>query len=94
MPKPVSATASRLRDAVQQARALSIDVALLDVNLAGELSYPVAEILRARDIPFVFATGYGVAGLSPDMRDAPVLSKPFRQSQLAEALRVASAFAP
>jgi DNA-binding response OmpR family regulator len=54
-----------------------IDVALLDVNLAGELVYPVADRLRARGIPIIFLTGYGNIGIDPRYREAPVLSKPF-----------------
>lgn len=85
----VVATASRLDDAITKAQALAVDMAVLDVNLAGQVSYPVADILRARHIPFVFATGYGMAGLPTELQDAPVLSKPFREDQLAEALRMA-----
>ncbi len=87
----VVATASRLDDAMDKARALAMDVALLDVNLAGQLSYPVAEILQARGIPFVFATGYGAAGLPNGLQDVPMLPKPFQQDRLAEALRRARA---
>ena len=85
----LAGSASRLDDALAKARVLSMDVALLDVNLAGEVSYPVAEVLRARRIPFVFATGYGSAGLPPGLQGVPVLSKPFQQDQLAAALLVA-----
>lgn len=82
----VAGVAAELHDAVEKARILALDVGMLDVNLAGQQSYPVAEILRARGIPFIFATGYGVAGLPPQLRDVPILAKPFRQSQLAAAL--------
>ena len=84
----VVATASRLDVAMEKARTVEVDVALLDVNLVGQVSYPVAEILRARNIPFVFATGYGSAGLPAGLEDTPVLSKPFLRDQLAAALRV------
>lgn len=83
----VAASASRLDSAVEKARNLAIDIAVLDVNLAGQLSYPVAGVLRERGIPFVFATGYGAEGMPAEFRGAPVLSKPFAQEQLAEALR-------
>ena len=54
-----------------------LDLALLDVNLgAGATSFPVAEALKARSVPFVFVTGYGVDGVRPDLRDAPVVPKP------------------
>ena len=79
--------APRRAPAQDKARTLALDAAVLDVNLAGRLSYPVAELLRSRGVPFMFATGYGVAGLPDALRGAPVLAKPFRQDQLAAALR-------
>jgi CheY-like chemotaxis protein len=54
-----------------------IDGAFLDVNLRGELVYPVAEALTSRGIPFAFVTGYGEKGIDARFRDAPVLTKPF-----------------
>jgi CheY-like chemotaxis protein len=85
----VVATASRLEDALVKAAQLEVDVAVLDVNLAGKLSYPVAELLRSRGIPFLFATGYGTAGLPDRLSDAPVLSKPYLRAQLVAALEAA-----
>ena len=41
-----------------------LDGAILDVNIGGEKVYPVAEALTARGVPFIFATGYGIAGIS------------------------------
>jgi CheY-like chemotaxis protein len=78
--------ASRVPDALRKVEVLSYDVALLDVNLAGTLSYPVAAALRIRGIPFLFATGYGEASLPADMREIPVLSKPFIATDLQSAL--------
>ena len=78
--------AARLEDAVEKACTLALDLAVLDVNLAGRLSYPVADALRARGVPVVFATGYGTEGLPVELHGAAVLSKPFQQVQLAEAL--------
>ena len=83
----VAGSASRLEDALAKGRAMDVDVALLDVNLAGQVSYPVAEVLQARAVPFVFTTGYGHAALPAAFQGAPVLPKPFTQSQLEEALR-------
>jgi CheY-like chemotaxis protein len=85
----VVATASRLDEAMVKAADLTMDVAVLDVNLAGRLSYPVAELLLTRKIPFLFATGYGVAGLPERLSEAPVLAKPFLMGQLAVALDAA-----
>lgn len=65
-----------------------IDAAILDVNLGGgEDSYGVAAALRARNIPYLFATGYGRMGLEPAHQDVPVLQKPYREIQLDAALR-------
>jgi CheY-like chemotaxis protein len=63
-----------------------IDGAILDVNVAGEPVYPVANELRGRGIPFIFSSGYGVEGLAPEYRDRPTLSKPFQESELAPLL--------
>ena len=60
------------------ASTLDFDAAILDLNLAGELSFPVADVLRARDIPFDFATGYGRAGIPDSYKDFPVIAKTFR----------------
>lgn len=54
-----------------------IDGAFLDVNLRGQLVYPVAEALTARGVPFAFVTGYGEKGIDERYRGAPVLTKPF-----------------
>jgi CheY-like chemotaxis protein len=82
----VAATAARLDDGLEKATGAAIDLAVLDINLAGALSYPIAEALRARGIPFIFATGYGAAGLPDGLQGTPVLAKPFDETQLAEAL--------
>ena len=85
----VAATASRLDDALEKAGSVPVDLAVLDVNLAGRLSYPVAELLLARGVPVVFATGYGSAALPAALHGVTVLSKPFQQEQLAAALQAA-----
>ena len=86
----VAGIASRLEPALSLAREGSFDLALLDVNLAGTPSFPVAEILRDRGIPFLFATGYGINGVAEPYRDRPVLQKPFRTRDLGEALMTAA----
>ncbi len=58
------------------------DVALLDVNLGGTMSFPVAEALRSRGIPFLFLTGYGRAGIPAEYADCLVVQKPFRRKDL------------
>ena len=65
---------------------LHLDAALLDVNLAGQPVFAVADALREKGVPAIFSTGYGDAGLRDIDRGAPVLQKPFRASDLAQAL--------
>lgn len=63
-----------------------IDVALLDVNLAGKPVFALADALRAKGVPMVFATGYGDSGLRAVDAAAPVLQKPYQAADLARAL--------
>jgi CheY-like chemotaxis protein len=63
-----------------------LDAAVLDVNLAGQPVFAVADALRAKGVPAIFATGYGDSGLRDIDRGAPVLLKPFRAGDLARAL--------
>jgi CheY-like chemotaxis protein len=86
----VAGLASRLQPALQLAQEGDFDLAMLDVNLAGETSFPVADILRQRGIPYLFATGYGIDGIEEGYRGAPVLQKPFRSRDLAGALAEAA----
>lgn len=82
-------TASRFDEAVSKANGLSFDVAILDVNLNGQPAFPIAKALSERGVPFVWATGYGSGGLPPTHQKAPILHKPFQQSDLERALRAA-----
>ena len=79
--------AAELDEAMNLATTADIDMALLDVNLGGKPIFPVADALKARGVPFAFASGYGEAGLSEDHRGAAVLQKPFREADLARALK-------
>lgn len=78
--------AAELDEALRLATTADIDAALLDVNLGGRPIFPVADALRARGVPFAFASGYGEAGLSDDHRGAAVLQKPFREADLRRVL--------
>lgn len=80
--------ATRLPRALEIAHETPIDCAILDVNLGyGDTSYPVAEVLRARDIPFIFASGYGADAGDPDFGDRPVVHKPFEPATLLSVLQ-------
>ena len=87
----VAGIASRLAPALALAREGRFDAAMLDVNLAGEASFPVADLLAERGIPFLFATGYGLAGLDERYRGHPVLQKPFRAAELRKAIEAIAA---
>jgi CheY-like chemotaxis protein len=81
------AVAARLNDAMDQARTLTVDLAIVDINLNGQRTDPVVEVLNARGIPFVFASGYGAAGVSEPWKHVPVVQKPFQPRDLASAIR-------
>lgn len=85
----VVAIAAQLEHAMDAATHEAFDVAILDVNLAGTMTYPVAGVLRDRGTPFIFVTGYGRDGIDPDYAGHPVLQKPFRREDLAAALSLA-----
>lgn len=76
---------SSLRDALQ-APTEDIDVAVLDVNLDGEMVYPLAAALRQKKIPFILVTGYDAESVGARMPDAPVLQKPVEAVALKEML--------
>jgi CheY-like chemotaxis protein len=79
--------AARLDQALTLALQAQIDVGLLDINVDGSVVFPVADVLRFREIPFVFATGYDFRALPERFRGSRVLSKPFSNQQFADTLR-------
>jgi CheY-like chemotaxis protein len=81
--------AARLSAALEAVDRETLDLAILDVNVAGEPIYPVADALVQRGVPFVFSTGYGSAGIKDAYRDRPVLQKPFAQHDLKQKLLLA-----
>jgi DNA-binding response OmpR family regulator len=74
--------AGRMDSAMRFAETGSYDFVILDVNLGGTPSYPIADVLAKRDIPVIFATGYGVGGLKASYAGAPTLQKPFVRADL------------
>ncbi len=78
---------TRVDAALPLARERPLAGAVLDINLAGTVVYPVAEILLARGIPFLFVTGYGEAGRPRHLAHARVLAKPFMIEDLHKAVQ-------
>jgi len=78
--------ARSLQEALTLAETTEFDVAILDINLNGHRVDPVAEIVKAREIPFLFASGYGEVNLPQDFTDRPVLQKPFLLRNLSDKL--------
>ena len=83
----VVATAGRLEEAIAVAGREQFDLAFVDVNLGGVPVWPLADVLRARGIPFAFVTGYGAAGAVGAQAGEPVLQKPFQLQQLEAVLQ-------
>jgi len=69
-------------DAIAVVGSEAFDAAILDVNLQGEMVYPVAEAVAARRVPFVFVTGYGSEGIDARFSETPVLQKPIERQML------------
>ena len=62
---------NRISEAMIALRNNRVDAAVLDVNLGGELIYPLADVLTADHVPFVFITGYGAEEIEPPLRQRP-----------------------
>jgi CheY-like chemotaxis protein len=76
--------AMRLAEGLHLAQMNGLDAAILDINLAGERSYPIADLLEEKSVPILFVTGYGHSG-RPGKSDR-VLQKPYRAPELQSAL--------
>ena len=76
----------RLAPAMEAAEREPIDLAILDVNLAGEAVFPVADALQTRQVPIIFSTGYGTADLVDPYKAFPTLSKPYDVDELRRVL--------
>ena len=82
----VAAEAGEINEAMKLAQSTEFDLAILDVNVNGKVISPVADLIRARNLPFIFATGYGSSGLPEEYRDRPALQKPFQIETLARVI--------
>ena len=63
-----------------------VEIAVLDLNLDGQDTYAIADVLQQKNVPFIFATGYGSTGLRKEYGNRPVLQKPFQARDLEIAL--------
>jgi chemotaxis family two-component system sensor kinase Cph1 len=80
--------ATRKAEALAMAASEVFDAALLDINLDGEMSWDVAILLRRRDIPFVFSTGYDASSVLPDeLAGSVIIAKPYKSRDLEQRLR-------
>ncbi len=68
------------------ARESEIDAAILDLSLYGQSSFPIAEVLASRGVPFVFASGYATSERGGAFEAVEVVQKPFRLADLAASL--------
>ena len=85
----VVGSAVNLRQSEDLVSSSQADVAILDVNLGGDPVFPIAERLTERNVPIVFASGYGASGLPERWQGFTTLPKPFTAEQVQTALRTA-----
>jgi DNA-binding NtrC family response regulator len=82
----------RLGDALDLVgSATRIDGAILDVNLCGEMAFPIADALAARSVPFLFTTGYDRSAIPSRFASALQLEKPLQIETVIDALERAAA---
>jgi DNA-binding response OmpR family regulator len=82
----IAAEAGNLGKAIDLAGSTDFDLAILDVNLDGKMITPVVELIHARELPIIFATGYGAAGVPNEFRNHMTLQKPFEIDALKAAV--------
>ena len=82
----IAAEAGEIGEAIRLAQTTYFDLAILDVNVNGKVISPVADLLKANNRPFIFATGYGSSGLPEEYRDRPSLQKPFQVETLGKVI--------
>ncbi|MCC4602611.1 response regulator [Xanthomonas campestris pv. badrii] len=82
----IAATVGDVDAALAVVQQGNLDLAVLDVNLGGTLSFPIAEALDARGVPYLFVTGYAQSGIPEKFRHRHGLQKPFQFRDLQNAL--------
>src|ERR1700742_5103552 len=85
----IAAEAGEISEALKLAQSVEFDLAILDVNVNGKVISPVADLIAARDRPFIFATGYGSSGLTAEYRARTAPQKPFQIETLARTIEQA-----
>ena len=85
----IVAVAGNLEKAERLFEETEFDLAVLDVNLNGIYTYPLAAMLKEKGSRFFFSTGYGRSGLRPEWREYPVLQKPFTDLDVRNAVDAA-----
>lgn len=78
--------ASKIGQAITLIDGQAFDAAMVDLNLSGVESYPIADALMAHDVPYFFSTGNSVTNIKDGYRDQDVLKKPFTFDQLSNML--------
>ncbi len=78
--------ASNVNAALEVVKGTTLDGAILDLNLRGEMAYPVADALAARGIPFVFTTGYDLRSVPARFADVKRCEKPATPESVSRAL--------
>lgn len=86
----IHASCDNLSDALAKSQSGGFDLAILDVNVKGELIWPVASVLKARGVPFVIASGGHVEPPPAEFADAPLLEKPYTIDRIAPVLEQAA----
>ena len=87
----ISGTCDTVKCALDEVAKGGFDLAILDVNLKGESVWPVATLLRERNVPFVIATGGHVDPPPPEFDNAPVIEKPYTVDRVTPAIEAAFA---
>jgi CheY-like chemotaxis protein len=82
----IAAEAGHVDQALELAQSAEFDLAILDVNIDGKQIIPVAELIKTRGCPIIFATAYGPDDLPEAFRGYPILQKPFELDAMAKAI--------
>ena len=82
----IAAEAGHIREAMAHARSGEFDLAVLALNIGGQMTFPMADLIQTRGLPIIFTAGYG-QGVSPKrFQNCPVLRKPFSSEALSIAI--------